>query len=212
MDLIKTGATIITILMFLSNFVDSKRFINLKSTGRTSVTPLLSLLLNCSLWFKYGTLVEEEVISLVNGIGVICGIICLTIFWIYSIEKEATEKKIVYVLLFLCVILGYCRLGSNLAEITSLLGFLSAFCSILLFGSPLLDVAKVIRLKSTQGIINFPLLVLAFICSSLWTLIGFEMSDKNVIIPNFIGALLCSIQLAVFCYYNIYSLYAPVLP
>ena len=76
-DFIKTGATIITIAMFLSNFMDSKRFIETKSTGRTSIIPLLSLLLNCSLWFKYGTLVEEDVISIVNFIGVVVGVVSL---------------------------------------------------------------------------------------------------------------------------------------
>ena len=77
MEIIKSAATIITILMFMSNFMDSKRFIETKSTGRTSITPLLSLLLNCSLWFKYGTMIEEDVITGVNLVGVLCGVISL---------------------------------------------------------------------------------------------------------------------------------------
>ena len=56
------------------------------------------------------------------------------IYWFYSTDKEGTEKKIVYTLLFLCSVLGYVRIGAGSDQTTVQLGILCACFSILLFG------------------------------------------------------------------------------
>lgn len=81
-------------------------------------------------------------------------------------------------------------------------------------GSPLLDLSKVIKLQSVQGLISLPLTILAATCSGLWTLLGFQLNDYNVIIPNLIGCVLCVVQLFIFAYYrknsNRDTVYLPV--
>ena len=66
----------------------------------------------------------------------------------------------------------------------------------------MLDIAKVIKFQTVDGILNFPLILIASSCSSLWTVIGFGMMDYNVIVPNFVGAILCVCQLAVYAVYS----------
>ena len=71
-----------------------------------------------------------------------------------------------------------------------------------MFGSPLLSLRKVLVTKSTIGLISFPVTIVSFIASGLWTMYGFILQDYFMVVPNLLGAMLCVLQLLVLFAFN----------
>ena len=149
---------------------------------------------------KYGLILEEPVIYIVNAFGLVIASICIFYFYKFSEDRVKTEKLILSSFIGTCLVLVYVRVfySSNVVTVTDVLGLLASFCSICMFGSPLLSISKVMQSKSVTGHIIFPVALLSLIVCILWTSIGFAFHDTFILIPNFIGALLASAQVLVY--------------
>ena len=111
------------------------------------------------------------------------------------------EKVILGGILFLYVIFIYVNIFFGPNTLTQL-GFLTALFSMIMFGSPLLSLSKVIQSKSTTGHISLPLASISLGVCIVWTLIGMQLNDAFVIVPNFTGGVLSAIQIAVYFYFR----------
>nr|XP_038023650.1 sugar transporter SWEET1 [Anas platyrhynchos] len=72
--------------------------------------------------------------------------------------------------------------------------------TIMMYASPLIDLAKVIRSRSTRCL-SFPLTVTAFLASSSWTLYGQLVKDNYITVPNVPGIVTSVVQLWLFWRY-----------
>ena len=131
--------------------------------------------------------------------GLVVSILCLLNFYHYSRQKEDLETKLITVVLFLDAFLIFIVFSSQDID---LLGFVNSVFSIIMFGSPLVNLVQVYRLKNAKGIISLQLALAGLVVSTLWVLLGLEMHDPFVIVPNFCGAILSAIQVLVCFYYQ----------
>jgi solute carrier family 50 protein (sugar transporter) len=174
------------------------------NTGNVSILPLLALFSNCTFWLKYGLLLQEPVIYVVNGFGLVISVICLFYYYKYSQDRVQTEQQMLYVFLFITLVLLYVRTyySAYVSEVTDQLGFLASVSSVCMFGSPLLSLSKVLKTKSVTGHIIFPVAILSLIVCILWTMIGMFLVDDYIFYPNLIGSILAFGQVAVYIKYK----------
>ncbi|KAJ3323964.1 hypothetical protein HDV06_000940 [Boothiomyces sp. JEL0866] len=183
--------------LFLTNAYDVYQFYKLKSTGNSSALPLISTLVNCALWYKYGSLLDQPTMTTVNGIGLLVTLICIYTFFIYSPNQHLIERQITFTLLFLIAVLGYVQL--NPSNVVIQLGYMVSGVNILMYATPAVNLLQVYKFQTTHGLISLPLTVMTILVCLLWTLFGYQLSDSFVIVPNFIGLLFGIIQLG-FCF------------
>ena len=89
----------------------------LKSTGTISAVPFLATFVNCTLWMKYGILLDEFTIYFVNGFGLAVIFTCILFIFIkglyyyykYTDDKIAFEKQTAFAFVLVTVILAYVR-------------------------------------------------------------------------------------------------------
>uniref|UniRef100_A0A8C0CAB0 Sugar transporter SWEET1 n=1 Tax=Balaenoptera musculus TaxID=9771 RepID=A0A8C0CAB0_BALMU len=80
---------------------------------------------------------------------------------------------------------------------------LGLFCSVFtisMYLSPLADLAKVIRTKSTQRL-SFSLTIATLLTSASWTFYGFRLKDPYIVVPNLPGILTSFIRFWLFWKY-----------
>ncbi|KAH6939700.1 hypothetical protein HPB50_020936 [Hyalomma asiaticum] len=82
----------------------------------------------------------------------------------------------------------------------SIVGMMGCIAAFLFFASPLSSLLHVVRTQSVETL-PFPLILSAFVVSSLWTLYGFICEDAFIYTPNIMGALITACQLALFVIY-----------
>jgi solute carrier family 50 (sugar transporter) len=191
--MLEIAAILSTVGFFMTNFIDLREFRRQKSTGRSSIIPFLAQFTNCTLWLKYGLLLNNDSIISVNIVGLIIAIISIYVFFVYTHQKDDTERKIQITLAFLVAVLLYIIVFYS-EETKYQLGFVTAFFGILMFGSPLINLSRVIQTKSTVGLISLPMTAASLVVCTLWTLIGYQINDIFVILPNFAGGVLAVIQ------------------
>ncbi|KAL2913432.1 hypothetical protein HK105_207044 [Polyrhizophydium stewartii] len=204
--------TLLTISMFLTSLEPLRQIAAARTTGNSSVVPFVSTLLNCSLWLKYGLLLEQPAMVVVNTVGVVVAASGLYVFCRFSDPRAKAETSVVYALSFLYAVFIYAAVGPADSVLTHF-GLLTATFSILMFGSPLFslvgpggaafeEVSLVVRLKSTAGIISPPNAVISLAVCLLWTAVGFDLGNSFVIVPNAVGTALCMAQLALLAMYS----------
>ncbi|KAI8926631.1 sugar efflux transporter for intercellular exchange-domain-containing protein [Entophlyctis helioformis] len=198
---LELAATALTIGMFLSGLAPLRAFAEQRSTGNASITPSLSTFLNCALWLKYGVLLAQPAMVAVNAVGVATSVLALYVFCKYSDRRADAERLVLYALAFVAIVFAYI-FTSYSPQVVEQLGFLTAMFSIVMFGSPLLSLAKVIQTRSAAGLISLQTALISLTACVLWTLFGQQINNSFVIVPNLIGGILCLLQLAVLAVYG----------
>lgn len=146
--------------------------------------PFLATFVNCTLWMKYGLLLDESLMYTVNGVGLLVSALCLGLYYRHSDDKVTAEKQIIYAFLFLVSVLSYVRFFYPIVPtILDQLGLLACVFSIVMFGAPLFSITRVIRSGSAQGQLSLPLASLSFAVSLSWALVGCVLSFL-VLCPN----------------------------
>ena len=74
-------------------------------------------------------------------------------------------------------------------------GYVANGLLLLYYAAPLSTLAKVVRQKSSASI-NAPLSFMSVVNGGLWTSYGLAVSDGYIWVPNFVGVVLSSVQLA----------------
>ncbi|KAK5666041.1 hypothetical protein BDV3_006974 [Batrachochytrium dendrobatidis] len=215
MTLLEWCAILLTVGMFLTNFNTLRLYMRTGTTGHATTIPFVCTLLNCSLWFRYGLLVQLTSLVIVNAVGILVSIVSLYVFCKYTDRQSDAQIPIITALGFLYLVFVYVHLVSGSAMLKQY-GFLTATFSIFMYGAPLLSLANVIQLKSATGLISLPMTCISLIVCCLWTAFGYQIQDNFVLIPNTIGGILCLFQLIVLRIYpdekNGYTIHQPSLP
>ncbi|KFU83966.1 Sugar transporter SWEET1, partial [Chaetura pelagica] len=85
-------------------------------------------------------------------------------------------------LLLAVLVAGYGYFTLLIPDMATRLGHLGLFCSVFtisMYLSPLADLAKIVRSKSTRCL-SFPLTVTTFLASTSWTLYGLQLHDPYI--------------------------------
>lgn len=200
--IVASAASISTILQFLSGMLVCQKYVQKGSTGDTSSFPFISGAVSTTLWLRYGFLINEPSMIIVNTVGATLFFSYSATFYVYSIKKSTTLKQIIVAIALLVAILWYSfyYYTSDIVGVTDLIGFVCCTMTIIFFAAPLTSVFHVIKTKSAE-VMPYPLIVGTLITSILWYLYGVIIDDSFVQIPNFIGCVLASLQLSLYCIY-----------
>lgn len=201
-NIVAFTASICTILQFLSGMLVCQKYVQKGSTGDTSSFPFISGAVSTTLWLRYGFLIDEPSMIIVNTVGSTLFIAYSATFYLYSIKKSTTLKQIVVAFTVLIAILCYSLYyyESDKVGVTDLMGFVCCTMTIVFFAAPLTSVFHVIKMKSAE-VMPYPLILATLITSILWYLYGIIIDDSFVQIPNFLGCVLASLQLSLYCIY-----------
>nr|XP_005497971.2 sugar transporter SWEET1 [Zonotrichia albicollis] len=150
-----------------------------KSVENIQFLPFLTTDANNLSWLGYGCLKGDGTVITVNAIGAALQTLYILVYLYYS---PAKRPVLLQILLLLAVVVTGCGYFTILVDTGTRLAHLGLFCSIFtisMYLSPLADLAKVIRSKSTRCL-SFPLTVTTLVASSSWTLYGLQLHDPYI--------------------------------
>lgn len=187
--------TIFIVLQY--SFVKSAIDLHKDSNERgLSIIPYLTLLSNCTVWSLYAMMRGDMPVLVANTVGVCVGTACTVTFHACSMHPAPRWTFMVAITVITIGIL------LALLERTTDEGTLAMLLSISIYGAPLVTLTKVIEEQSTQ---SMPFLISLgnFISSFCWTLYGLLVAqDPKIVVPSIIGAVLASLQMAMFVIYG----------
>ncbi|CAH0406591.1 unnamed protein product [Chilo suppressalis] len=193
-------AVITTVLQFLSGTLVCKQYVSNRTTAEASPLPFLFGIVSSGLWLLYGLTKSDDKIVLVNIIGVTLMVAYTIVFYIYTFKKSSLLKQIIIMVCFLLFVMGYVFVEEDNEELLSRLGLLACSLTLMTIAAPMSKLIYVLRVKSTECL-PFPMILMSFFVSSLWSLYGFIEEDSYLIVPNFIGSVLALLQLSLFVMY-----------
>ncbi|NXV65395.1 SWET1 protein, partial [Molothrus ater] len=190
---------------------DLRQMLATKSVENIQFLPFLTTDANNLSWLGYGCLKGDGTVITVNAIGAALQTLYILVYLYYSPAKvgqgpgamgrmgdphpdippccPSQRPVLLQVLLLLAVVVTGCGYFTILVDTGTRLTHLGLFCSIFtisMYLSPLADLAKVIRSKSTR-FLSFPLTVTTLVASSSWTLYGLQLHDPYITVPNVPG-------------------------
>jgi len=164
-----------------------------------NIVPFAMTLANCLSWCLYALTIGDVFIFLANGPGVLVGLFLTTTgMSLGSREQRAQLERLTLstgaVLLGSCATMGLALSGSP-EKIATLGAILANVICIMFYMAPLSALAEVVRTRCARTLI-LPLAATAWTNSALWTSYGIATKNIGVFVPNGIGLILSSVQLA----------------
>ncbi|XP_051629265.1 sugar transporter SWEET1 isoform X2 [Manacus candei] len=190
-----------TLAMFATGLSDLRQMLATKSVENIQFLPFLTTDANNVGWLGYGCLKGDGTLITVNAIGAALQTLYILVYLYYS---PAKRPVLLQILLLLAVVVTGCGYFALLVDTGTRLGRLGLFCSVFtitMYLSPLADLAKVVRSKSTRCL-SFPLTVTTFVASSSWTLYGLQMHDPYITVPNVPGVVTSLVRFWLFRWYR----------
>nr|XP_010320027.1 bidirectional sugar transporter SWEET1a-like isoform X1 [Solanum lycopersicum] len=194
------------VLLFMAPMITFKRIISKRSTEQFSNIPYVIALLNCllSVWYSLPFVSPDNLlVTIVNSIGAGLEATYVLIFLIFAPKKE--KAKICGYLVVVFSIVSCVALVSLLAfhgnKRKLLCGFAFTVSCIMMYGSPLSVMRRVIKSKSVEYM-PFFLSLAVFICSLSWFFFALLGKDPFILVPNAIGTLLGAMQLILYAIYR----------
>ena len=174
-----------------------------KGCGNVSHIPYLFQFLNSGIWLIYGLLPTIFNVSILftNGLGTLLSAFYLIKYYQHTEDKKAIVFfQTITTTLFLCLI---CFIANHIQNyftnpinVVFYLGILGSCTSLLMFGSPLLALKKVIESKSADSLPK-SMCIMGFFCSLSWTIYGgLVMKDYFIWGPNLGAFLISSFQVS----------------
>ncbi|XP_007025233.2 PREDICTED: bidirectional sugar transporter SWEET2a [Theobroma cacao] len=205
-DAAGVAGNIFAFVLFLSPIPTFRRIIRNESTEQFSGMPYICALLNCLICLWYGMpLVKPGVIlvATVNSTGAVFQLIYICIFIRYA-AKPMKLKMLgflisVFAIFALIVFVSLRFLDSPSRQL--FVGYLSVASLVSMFASPLLVINLVIKMKSVEYM-PFSLSLATFLMSLAFYVYGMFKHDAFICVPNGIGTVLGTVQLALYAYYN----------
>ena len=196
-----TGVSLFCSLQ-LSQIQTAISILKAKSCKSFSIVPFVAMYTNCFVWYLYGITKNDALLIYPNFTGIFAGIFCsLSFQYVSSVkEKKAYNTNIIPILLSSSIItlVSYLFITS---KGNPLIGLIGCTMSIILSGSPLSVMKKVIDEKNSKSMV-FSSSFIMFVNSLCWFLYGLIIKpDLNISVPNGIGFLLASIQMSLFLLY-----------
>ncbi|XP_041037674.1 sugar transporter SWEET1 isoform X2 [Carcharodon carcharias] len=175
---------VFTIWMFSTGLSDLRRMISGNSTDNIQFLPFLSTAVNNLGWLYYGQLKGDWTLITVNSIGVILQISYILAYLYFSTEKFQVVSKVAFAGAVLAIVyLYFTMLVLDAEQRLNKLGLLCSAFTISMYLSPLADLAKIVRTRSTKCL-SFSLTVATILTSTSWTLYGLQLSDYYIVVMN----------------------------
>lgn len=194
-------ALVFTIVNYASGVQICRKVREKGGTHDLSPLPFLAGMLATFLWFEYGVMKEDGILVWVNSIGFLLQLCFLAYFYSYTKVKGSLNWKILVLLVVLAGVYYEVTYFINDKDVAlAVVGMMGCIAAFLFFASPLSSLLHVVRTQSVETL-PFPLILSAFVVSSLWTLYGFICEDAFIYTPNIMGALITACQLALFVIY-----------
>ncbi|XP_015681543.1 sugar transporter SWEET1 [Protobothrops mucrosquamatus] len=149
--------------------------------------PFLTTDVNNLGWLSYGSLKGDWTLIVVNAVGATLQTLYILVYFVFSSEKLAVLRKTTALLAVL--LFGYAYFSLMVPDPVTRLAQLGLFCSlftITMYLSPLADLIKIVKSRSTRCL-SFPLTVTTFLASASWTFYGLLLDDLYIAIPNVPG-------------------------
>jgi len=200
-DFVSSCATITTIAQFLTGITVCQKYIKNGTTGESSSAPFVMGALNACCWFKYGLMIQDTTVILVNFVGATLMSAYTICFYYYCTRRLSLQKQIVSAFSFYVTLNLYLTFGeSDASSGRYMCGLVASGFAIGFFASPLATLVHVIRTRSTSTLPYYMILA-NFLLTAQWFLYGIILDDAFIKIPNFLGWCLATIQLALFFVY-----------
>lgn len=200
-DKIGAFAGIVTVGQFLSGgFLCN----DIRKRGASTGFPLIPLLggvVLCAISIVFGLMIRDEAIVKVNFIGFALSVIYCVIYYWYTPNADKTK------------VWGQFGLGGALtagliaysqyedpALVEFRFGIILTVLLLGLVGSPLLDLPRILRIKSTEGL-PFPIIFAGTIVSIAWLVYGLALNNDFMIVQNVATTAISLIQLSLFVIY-----------
>ena len=160
------------------------KIIDEKSVGQSNPITYLMLILNSFNWTLYGLIANDFVVIISSVFGILFGIIYSIIFYIYLKNKSVMKRQTQYISLSIIVLLifGYYYDRNIALNVIGLFGCITAF---LLISSPLTNIKKVYKYKTSQYLPTTTVIA-GFICSFSWFIYGINVNDTMIYLTNII--------------------------
>ncbi|NXQ78782.1 SWET1 protein, partial [Nyctibius grandis] len=159
---------------------DLRQMLATKSVENIQFLPFLATDVNNLSWLGYGCLKRDRTLIAVNAVGATLQTLYILAYLYYSPAKRPVLLQCLVLLAVLAAGYGYFPLGIGDARLR--LARLGLFCSAFTIGmyvSPLADLVKIVRSRSTRCL-SLPLAVTTFLASSSWTLYGLQLRDPYI--------------------------------
>ncbi|XP_039296573.1 sugar transporter SWEET1-like isoform X1 [Nilaparvata lugens] len=203
-EILIVTATVSTILQFMSGMLVCQKFMKKGSTEQESGFPFIAGFLSCSLWFRYGLMIEDQATVLVNFIGTILMFACVVTYYLFTPRKKVVMRQMFIVLIVIVVTHLYARYEENTKLAIKRFGLITCCTSLVFFAAPLSNLYHVIRMKNTETL-PFPLILMTWVVSLQWYTYGVIIKNTFMQYPNMIGFVLASFQLLLFVIYPSYQ-------
>jgi hypothetical protein len=168
----------------------------MKSVKKLSSVPFASLMANGVLWTSYGWLKADNTIFVPNAISIGTAAFCMIVYYQYALIKPVQIYGITAIVCMLGVVLA----SNGDAQIIGLMG---CALSVMMSGSPLAVINTVLKEKSTAALPFWTSLV-TWLNTFSWVLYGWIVAhDSMILLPNLLGLLLASLQMALFAIYGV---------
>ncbi|XP_063227932.1 sugar transporter SWEET1-like isoform X2 [Bacillus rossius redtenbacheri] len=208
-DFLAFTASVSTILQFLTGVLICQKFVQKGSTGDASGFPFVSAFLSCSLWLRYGFLIHDNSIILVNTFGASLQLGYIITYYLYTVKKSVVTRQTIAACTFLVMVLMYTQYEADETAAKQMLGLLCCFTTIVFFAAPLTVLAHVIRVKNAESL-PYSLILANFLVSLQWFLYGVIINDTYIQVTNALGTFLSASQLSLFVIYRSDSSVGPV--
>ncbi|XP_013420838.1 sugar transporter SWEET1 isoform X3 [Lingula anatina] len=152
-------ATLFTFVAFLAGIHSAHKIVKQGNTHEVSLVPYLSFFVGAVVWLKYGTLIHDPTIILVNIVGLCFQTVYIFIYYIYSLQKHFIYKQFAFAAAVVVPTLVYAKyLASSLAKATQVVGLVGCMLSLCSYCSPLATLSTVYMQFAAALAIILPML------------------------------------------------------
>lgn len=186
--LLSWACLVFTIWMFSTGLSDLWRMFTLKNTENVQFLPFITTAVNNLGWFYYGQLKDDWTLMTVNSIGLGLQTCYILVYLYFTSNKCRLLARLGAAAAALSTVCFYFATVSDPSARLAQLGLVCCTFTVTMYLSPLTDLVKIIRTRSTKCL-SFSLTLATFLTSTSWTLYGVQLSDAYIVIPNVPGIL-----------------------
>ncbi|KAM8794318.1 sugar transporter SWEET1 [Eudromia elegans] len=175
-----------TLAMFGTGLSDLRQMLATQSVENIQFLPFLATDANNLSWLGYGCLKRDGTLVAVNAVGAALQTLYILVYLRYSPNKRWVLLRSLALLALLAAGYGCLALAADAGARLARLGLFCSAFTVAMYVSPLADLARVLRSRSTRCL-SWPLTVTTFLASASWTLYGAQLRDPYITVPNVPG-------------------------
>ncbi|KAG6592668.1 MtN3-like protein [Phytophthora cinnamomi] len=204
LDALRVISTVTAVLVAISPAPDFWRIYKTRSTGPSSILPVIMIFCNCYSWCFYAYVSDNILPLFVNCVfGMLTSIVFGGIYYRWSDDRVHVHKLCAVAFVAMALYTIYYILGTSGVTnqtddaVEKTLGVFSDIVSLVLYASPLETMKKVIQTKDAT---TLPIIISVIFLTNttVWTVFAIADDDMFVTVPNAIGMLVCIAQVVLY--------------